>query len=76
MTYRRRQTVGNIQYIVESNFKDSDAASTEDLLTVIMINRAKEALHAADQSEAPIPQNEIHTINKLQAGRYTDDNSV
>lgn len=57
MKYRRKQTVGNIQFIVESNFKSGKAASAKDKLTNIMITKANEVLRAAYKSKVPMMQN-------------------
>jgi len=57
MKYSRKQTIGNIQFIVESNFKSGKAASAKDKLTNIMIIKANEVLRAANKSKAPMVQN-------------------
>lgn len=57
MKYSRKQIVGNIQFIVESNFKSGKVASAKDKLTNIMITKANDVLRAANKSKAPMVQN-------------------
>ena len=54
MKFKRKQTVGNIQFIVESNLKNKEACNARDILSKIMINKADEALKNIKE---PIPQN-------------------
>ena len=54
MKFKRKQTVGKIQFIIESNFEKEKAISTKELLSKIMINKADEALNKIKE---PIPQN-------------------
>ena len=56
MKYRRNQTVGKIKFIVESHFKNSDAAKPKDLLAAIMVNRAKEALQSMNKKVSTVSQ--------------------
>lgn len=54
MKLKRNQIVGNIQFVVESNFKNREACTARDILAKIMINKADEALNKIKE---PIPQN-------------------
>ncbi|MCQ2484639.1 MAG: hypothetical protein MJ168_04820 [Clostridia bacterium] len=54
MKLKRKQIVGNIQFIVESNFKNRDACTAKDILLKIMLDKANEALNKLKE---PIPQN-------------------
>lgn len=54
MKFKRKQTVGKVQFIVESNFKNREACTARDILAKIMINKADEALKNIKE---PIPQN-------------------
>lgn len=49
MKYIRKQKVGNIQFIVESNFKSKNAVSTKELLSKIILNKAKEYLRSVNK---------------------------
>lgn len=57
MKYRRSQTVGNIQFIVESNFKNSNADTAKEKLSKVMISKAKETLRSINKFKQTIPQN-------------------
>lgn len=50
MKYRRKQQVGNIQFIVESNFKRDNADTAKEKLIGIMINSAKNSLSPASKT--------------------------
>lgn len=52
MKIGRRQTIGNIQFIVESNFKNGDAKSAKQRLSEIMIRKASEAMRYLNQAKA------------------------
>ena len=52
MKIGRKQTVGNIQFIVESNFKNGDAKSAKQRLSEIMIRKASEAMRYLNQAKA------------------------
>ena len=52
MKIGRKQTIGNIQFIVESNFKNGDAKSAKERLSEIMIRKASEALRYMNQTKA------------------------
>ena len=52
MKIGRKQTVGNIQFIVESNFKNGDAKSAKQRLAEIMIRKASETLRYLNQAKA------------------------
>ncbi|MBQ7670040.1 MAG: hypothetical protein IJS45_04895 [Clostridia bacterium] len=52
MKIGRKQTIGNIQFIVESNFKNGDAKSAKERLSEIMIRKASEALRYLNQAKA------------------------
>ena len=65
MKYKRNQNIGKIRFVVESHFKNSDAAKPKDLLVAIMINRAKEALQNMNKTISPIQQNDNRTIYKI-----------
>ena len=52
MKIGRKQTIGNIQFIVESNFKNGDAKSVKERLSEIMIRKASEALRCLNQAKA------------------------
>lgn len=52
MKYRRRQQVGNIQFIVESNFKKENADTAKKKLIGIMMNSAKNSLLSASKTAA------------------------
>ena len=51
MKIGRKQTVGNIQFIVESNFKKSDAKSAKEKLSEVMIRKAIEAMRGMNQAK-------------------------
>ncbi len=53
MKLKRKQIVGNIQFIVESNFKNREACTAKDILSKIMLDKANEALNKLKE---PIPQ--------------------
>ena len=52
MKIGRKQTVGNIHFIVESNFKNGDAKSAKERLSEIMIRKASEAMRYLNQAKA------------------------
>ena len=52
MKIGRKQTIGNIQFIVESNFKNVDAKSAKQRLSEIMIRKASEAMRYLNQAKA------------------------
>ncbi|MBR0303100.1 MAG: hypothetical protein IJQ80_04560 [Clostridia bacterium] len=52
MKIGRKQTIGNIQFFVESNFKNGDAKSAKERLLEIMIRKASEALRYLNQAKA------------------------
>lgn len=52
MKIGRKQTVGNIQFIVESHFRTGDAKSAKERLSEIMIRKASEALRCLNQAKA------------------------
>ena len=52
MKIGRKQTIGNIQFIVESNFKNGDAKSAKQRLSEIMIRKASEVLRYLNQAKA------------------------
>ena len=52
MKIGRKQTVGNIKFIVESHFKNGDAKSVKERLSEIMIRKASEALRCLNQAKA------------------------
>ena len=52
MKIGRKQTIGNIQFIVESNFKNGDAKCAKERLSEIMIRKASEALRCLNQAKA------------------------
>lgn len=54
MKLKRKQIVGNIQFVIESNFKKQEACTTKDILSKIMLDKANEALNKLKE---PIPQN-------------------
>ena len=54
MKLKRNQIVGNIQFVVESNFRSGDAPSVRDILSKIMLDKANEALNKLKE---PILQN-------------------
>lgn len=49
MKYIRKQKVGNIQFIVESNFKSKNAVSTKELLSKVILNKTKECLRSVNK---------------------------
>ena len=52
MKIGRKQTIGNIQFIVESNFKNGDSKSAKERLSEIMIRKASEAMRYLNQAKA------------------------
>ena len=54
MKRTRNQTVGKIQFIIESHFSKDNSVSTKDLLKRIMLNKADEVLRAKDKSKMTI----------------------
>lgn len=57
MKYQRKQTVGNIQFIVESIFKKNNGVSAKEMLSKIMVNKAKEAISTVNKLKTPIVRN-------------------
>ncbi len=54
MKIKRSQTVGKINFIIESHFTKDNSVSTKDLLKKIMLNKANEVLRAKDKSRITI----------------------
>ncbi len=54
MKRTRNQTVGKIQFIIESHFIKDNSVSAKDLLKKIMLNKANEVLRAKDKSRITI----------------------
>lgn len=54
MKLKRKQIVGNIQFVIESNFKNREARTAKDILSKIMLDKVNEALN---KPQEPIPQN-------------------
>lgn len=57
MKKARKQIVGNIQFIVESNFKSGNASTVKDILSKIMINQANDVLRNDNILKSPVTQN-------------------
>ena len=49
MKIQRKQTVGKIQFIVESCFSKSNSVCAKDVLKKIMLNKANEVLRSANK---------------------------
>ena len=54
MKRTRNQTVGKIQFIIESHFMKDNSISAKDLLKKIMLNKANEILKSKDKSKMTI----------------------
>ena len=54
MKLKRNQIVGNIQFVIESNFKNKEARTAKDILSKIMLDKENEALNKLKE---PTPQN-------------------
>lgn len=49
MKIQRKQTVGKIQFIVESCFSKSNSVCAKDVLKKIMLDKANEVLRSANK---------------------------
>ena len=61
MKIKRRQTIGNIQFIVESHFKNTNAPTVREMLSKIMIKEVNKNLNEIEKNETNLSR----TINKI-----------
>ena len=61
MKIKRRQTIGNIQFIVESHFKNTNAPTVSEMHSKIMIKEVNKNLNEIEKNETNLSR----TINKI-----------
>ena len=68
MKIGRKQTVGNIQFIVESNFRKGDAKSAKERLSEIMIRKASKAMYYLNHTKTAETQKQAaYLTNQCQS---------